>query len=145
MGLFKPEEPKHVPNLPLTLNLEVADGKVIPIIKAGTPLPAEWSEEFQTGSKSFDDITLQLLVGESGEVSKNQRIGSVKVMGVPPGSDASTMVRVVIRIDMYGRITAEARVGGQELSVKTALKHPSAYLAEGPVAKIRARSTERTS
>jgi hypothetical protein len=36
----------------------------------------------------------------------------------------SAMVRVVIRIDMYGRITAEARAGVVPLSVKTRAETP---------------------
>ncbi len=126
--------------LPLSLNLEVAEGKVVPIIKAGTQLPAEWAEEICTGSSRFDDIKLQLLVGESGEVSKNTRIGWAKVSAIPPGPETSAVVRIVIRVDTSGQIIVEAQTGGLTLPVKNRLKAPSQYLSAKALTKIRARS-----
>jgi hypothetical protein len=77
MGFFKRKEPtSHISNLPLTLNLEVEGGKVVPIIRAGAPLPAEWSEDFGRDQKLSTILHYSCSLARAGKFRRTT--GSVR-------------------------------------------------------------------
>lgn len=142
MSVFRKSDDLRVSELPLSIRLEIADGRTTAIFDAGAALPAVWEERFTVGHPSQTSIPLQLLVGEGNTVDENQRIGELLIRTISPPGQFQPIVDVRLTVDEDGSITAKASAAGVNLPVKSRLKKPASYLAPDAVRRIRSLAND---
>ncbi|WP_164103509.1 Hsp70 family protein [Candidatus Laterigemmans baculatus] len=113
---------------PHTLGIRVLDSHdpmrsttiFAPIIPRRTPLPAIRSETFQTAYDGQEAVEVEVFQGESREVERNQRIGSLMLEDLSPHAPEGSPISVRFTVNLNGIVEVRAvdRVTGQQAAAR---------------------------
>jgi molecular chaperone DnaK len=94
--------------------------KYAPILHRNTPLPARYEETFVTVSERQDKVEIEVMQGESDQLSQNRMIGTFIVDGVnqSQNSDGIILVRFELTLDGILQVTAIERATGKSETLK---------------------------
>ncbi len=93
---------------PLSLGVEVIDGRVHRLVERNTPLPIRYVEEFTTSYDGQPDVEIHVVQGEAPLADKNFSLGRFRLDGIPPAPRGVPHIAVMFDIDVNGIVTVSA-------------------------------------
>ena len=88
--------------LPLSLGLELYNGKMDYIFKRNTPIPCFKTQMYKTIRDNQERINIKIYEGERIIVKKNFKIGEILIDKIPPRPAGAVKVKVTFNIDSIG-------------------------------------------
>ncbi|HEV8322048.1 MAG TPA: Hsp70 family protein [Myxococcota bacterium] len=127
--------------VPKSVGIATAGGFVEPIIRRGTPIPAQESRVYSTSRDGQTQIRIQIHQGEGLRIDENVLLGEFVVDGLPAAPAGWIDVEVIFEIDTNGLLNVTARDlrSGKLCSGQV---HVGAELDEAQVAQHAARHRE---
>lgn len=95
----------------------------VPIIKAGTPLPARRGQVFYTMAEGQEAVNVEVFQGESEDARENVFVGEFRVAGLDEEADAGSPILLNMQLDLDGLLTATAVEQHTGLSKSVVLKN----------------------
>lgn len=95
--------------LPLSLGLEVGNGKMGVLIPKNTPIPTKSKKTFYTTCDNQTEATFRIFQGERPLTKDNHYIGEVTLNGLNPAPRRKTKVRVTFKVDQNGILTVRVK------------------------------------
>ncbi len=112
----------------------------VPIIKAGTPLPARRGQVFYTYMEGQEAVEVEVFQGESEDARENVFVGEFRVKGLDEDADAGSPILLNMQLDLDGLLTATAVEQHTGLSksvvIKNTLHQPNGKELEASRRKI---------
>jgi molecular chaperone DnaK (HSP70) len=93
----------------LAIGIQVGGGVTSTIFAQGVPLPQKRTKTYVTRFHNQQSIALNIIEGPWEVASKNRKLGTVTVLGIPPGEAGQQSVELVLSIDEDGVLTASAK------------------------------------
>ncbi len=101
-----------------------------PIIKAGTPLPAQRGQVFYTAAEAQREIDVRVFQGESDDARKNVLVGNFLVKGLDTTADSGSPIMLNMRLDLDGILTVSAVEQHTGLTKSVTLKNTLRTMTE---------------
>jgi molecular chaperone DnaK len=91
-----------------------------PLIPRNTTIPAEKSKIYMTASNYQTSVIIDVYQGESANLSHDERLGEVRLSGIPPAKSGKEQIEVTFSYDMNGILQVKASVvsTGKQVSVE---------------------------
>jgi molecular chaperone DnaK len=91
-----------------------------PLIPRNTTIPAEKSKIYMTASDYQTSVRIDVYQGESSNLARNERLGEVRLSGIPPAKSGKEQIEVTFSYDMNGILQVKASVvsTGKQVSVE---------------------------
>ena len=120
---------------PHDIGIKVGDSGFLVIIPRNSMLPVRARKLFATTSEDQRFVSIELYQGESGDLSKNRKLGQVVLDDLPSGPAGSVRVELVLTVDVEGLLGVTARElrTGKETSVTI---RPSGGLSQREIVEI---------
>ena len=93
---------------PLTLGVEVLDGKKEPIIERNNMVPIRRSKSFTTVADNQPIVTINVVQGESPIVAECVSLGKFD-LSIPPAPRGAPQIEVTFELDVNGILNVQAR------------------------------------
>jgi len=93
---------------PLSLGVEIVDGKVHRLVERNTPLPIRYTEEFTTSYDGQPDVEIHVVQGEGSNAFENFSLGRFRLDGIVPSPRGEPRIAVAFDIDVNGMVTVSA-------------------------------------
>jgi molecular chaperone DnaK len=91
-----------------------------PIIPRNTTIPVEKSKLYQPAEDYQTSVTIEVYQGESSDPENNERLGELRLTGIPPARVGKEQVEVTFAYDMNGILQVKAVVvsSGRQVSAE---------------------------
>jgi molecular chaperone DnaK len=91
-----------------------------PLIPRNTTIPAEKSKIYTTASDYQTSVVIDVYQGESSNLARNERLGEVRLSGIPSAKSGKEQIEVTFSYDMNGILQVKAVVfsTGKQVSVE---------------------------
>jgi serine/threonine protein kinase len=103
-----PDDKTRISRLPVHVGIGEASGRFIPLIRAGTPLPAEGSFSISTEKDYQMAIDISLFMGLRPVRHGNLLLGSYRLEGIEPAPKGRPQIDLTVAVDISGRISLGA-------------------------------------
>jgi molecular chaperone DnaK len=139
--------------LPITIGLQGAGGKAIPVFERNTSIPNQKQKVFTTSKDNQTTLKLKILQGDHAEADKNEIIGEFTFSGIRPAVKGQARVEVLFNISQEGILSLSAKdpdtgaAQQSQLQVESSLhktRHPELIKPRKPVEKKEAEKVIRT-
>ena len=104
-----PPPPLLIDVTPFSLGVETVSGYCEQIISRNSPVPIQQQRVFATSKDNQRVVRFMICQGESRELSENQVLGRVELLGIPPGPRDDARIEVTFRINEDGILDVFAR------------------------------------
>lgn len=104
--------------LPLTIGVRVADNKVEPLIKNGTPLPVTKSMMFTTERDNQEEVAVRLVQGNSVDADECVSLGVLRISGIEKKKAGEADLLVIVSITANRLMKCVSRIDGIEKSIE---------------------------
>lgn len=88
--------------VPMSIGIGDADGKMINIIKAYSPIPCRYTDVFSTSMDNQKSVSVKLYQGESEKVAENIFIGEFLYDNIKPAPRAKPKIEITLDINANG-------------------------------------------
>jgi len=95
--------------LPMTIGIQAAGGKMVPIFNRNTPYPNQKMKAFTTSKDQQSSLKLTILQGDSPNAAENEIIGDFTFSGIHPAAKGQAKIEVVFNLNQEGILTLTAR------------------------------------
>ncbi len=95
--------------LPMSIGLGVPGGAFLPVLQAGTSLPATKSYNISTFRENQKVIELLVFQGESDRVVNDEYLGTLIISGIPPGPKGLVRIDITFSLDQECLLKVSAR------------------------------------
>lgn len=95
--------------LPQSIGLGLPGGRYLPVLQAGTSLPATKVYQISTFRNTQRVMELLVFQGEHDRVLGNDYLSTLVVSGIPPGPKGSVMVELTFSLDQESLLKVSAR------------------------------------
>jgi L1 cell adhesion molecule like protein len=120
---------------PLSLGVESDGGLFTAIIERNTHVPCEINRMFTTRVDYQTHVTFPIMEGERLIARPNNLLGSLNIVGIPPGPAGQERLAVRFFLDEDGILTVEARSVGTKLRNKVTIQN-AGQLSREEVSRI---------
>ncbi len=107
--------------LPMSIGLGVPGGAFLPVLQAGTSLPATKSYQISTFRQGQTEIELLVFQGEHQRVISNEYLGTLVINGIPAGPKGSVRIEITFSLDQECLLKIGARDITNSQSLETKL------------------------
>ena len=107
--------------LPLSLGTGTASNEMIPLVRRNSTLPLQRTEVFSTAADNQSAMDIAVYEGEHRVVEKNQRVGTIRLSGIPPAPAGVPQIEVSLSIDARGWLEVSVRELGTGRAVTAQL------------------------
>lgn len=114
----KKKQPIVVPTAPTTIGVQTLGGKMTPVIKRGSRLPATKTITLFPKTNHQKTVAIQLYSGEKELCAQNAHLADIVMRGLPVGRP---QIHVTIAVDAMEMMRATTLAAGQKRSVETKL------------------------
>jgi molecular chaperone DnaK len=103
---------------PQTLGLELAEGRVAPLIPRNTTIPTRRSAFFSTTADSQTEARLRIYEGEGPTAAENKLLGTVVLSGIHPAPQGQAQIGVIFDVDAGGflHVSATDKASGHRVA-----------------------------
>lgn len=111
--------------LPLTLSIATVGGIATPLVRRGTPLPAQRTQRFSTAVDNQTLVSVDVYFGESPIAKKNIFVAKCELTEIPKAPQGEPDIEVTFEVDQQCRIkiTAKENKSGKTISSKVEEAH----------------------
>jgi len=95
--------------LPMTIGIQAAGGKMVPIFQRNAPYPNQKQRIFTTSKDQQASLKLTILQGDHANAAENEIIGDFTFSGIHPAPKGRAKVEVTFTLNHEGILTVSAR------------------------------------
>jgi molecular chaperone DnaK len=95
--------------LPMNIGLGVPGGAFVPVLQAGTSLPASKRYTLSTFREGQREFELLIFQGESGRAIDNEYLGTLDISGIPPKPKGAVRIDITFSLDQECLLKVSAR------------------------------------
>ena len=106
---------------PRAVGIEVAGGEFYHLIKAGTPVPINGGETFQTSRDDQTEVSVRLFEGNTTSIEDACHVGDYDFEGIPAMPQGQAQIEVKLSVSSDGALSVAATelTSGNELQLKS--------------------------
>ena len=119
------------------LGRHAATGVFTPILERGTVIPASRVERFHTIEDNQTEILVEIFQGEHAACADNQKLGELKVSGLPKGPAAEQAIDVRFTYDLNGILEVETTVVATKKKHELVLERTSGRMTRAQIEDAR--------
>lgn len=93
---------------PLSLGIELSDGSMSILIKRNTPIPAHWTEEYETNDDNQTAFFISVYEGEYFKAQNNYLLGEFTLEDIPPKKKGEAKMKMTFDVNSDNLLTVTA-------------------------------------
>jgi molecular chaperone DnaK len=95
--------------LPMTIGIQAASGKMVPIFPRNSPYPNQKQKVFTTSKDNQASLKLTILQGDNPSAQENEIIGDFTFSGIHPAPQGQAKAEITFTLNHEGILTVSAR------------------------------------
>ena len=95
--------------LPMTIGIQAASGKMVPIFPRNSPYPNQKQKVFTTSKDNQASLKLTILQGDNPSAQENEIIGDLTFSGIHPAPQGQAKAEITFTLNHEGILTVSAR------------------------------------